>query len=116
MPYRRTAVTAWSAGVYGWQIMAEVILYSQEKHPQCEELKGALKEEGVRFLEINIRNPEAVSELKENGCTALEPPVIGVRSENRIRNFLTNDDLFWDGALIREAVHDLAGRAPLTTS
>jgi len=88
-----------------------VILYSQEKHPQCEELKGALKKEGVQYREINIRNPEAVSELKENGCTALEPPVIGVRSENRIHNVLTNDDLFWDGTLIREAVFDLAGRS-----
>jgi hypothetical protein len=89
--------------------MAEVILYSQEKHPQCEELKGALREQGVLYKEINIRNPEAVSELKRHGCTALEPPVIGVRSENRIRNVLTNDDLFWDGALIREAVLDIAG-------
>lgn len=89
--------------------MAEVILYSQEKHPQCEELKGALQAQGVLYQEINIRNPEAVSELRRNGCTALQPPVIGVRSENRIRNILTNDDLFWDGALIREAVVDLAG-------
>lgn len=89
--------------------MAEVILYSQEKHPQCEELKGALREQGVLYKEINIRNPEAVSELKRHGCTALEPPVIGVRSKNRIRNVLTNDDLFWDGALIREAVLDIAG-------
>ncbi|MCK9579579.1 MAG: hypothetical protein M0Q92_03900 [Methanoregula sp.] len=96
--------------------MAEVILYSQEKHPQCEELKGALHKEGVQYLEINIRNPEAVSELRENGCTALEPPVIGVRSENRIHNVLTNDDLFWDGALIREAVLDLAGQASPTIS
>lgn len=96
--------------------MAEVILYSQEKNPQCEKLRGALKEEGVRFREINIRNPDAVSELRENGCTALEPPVIGVRIENRIQNVLTNDDLFWDGALIRQAVLDLAGRWPSTPS
>ena len=89
--------------------MAEVILYSQEKHPQCEELKGALREQGVPYHEINIRNPDAISELKKHGCNSFEPPVIGVRFENRIQNVLTNDDLFWDGALIREAVLDLAG-------
>ncbi len=96
--------------------MAEVILYSQEKHPQCEELRGALREQGVEYLEINIRNPEAVSALKEHGCNALEPPVISVRSEDRIHNVLTNDDLFWDGALIREAVLDLAARSSPTIS
>jgi len=90
--------------------MAEVIVYSQEKHPQCEELKGALREQGVSYREINIRNPEAVIALREQGCTALEPPIISVRSENRIQNVLTNDDLFWDGTLIHEAVLDLAGQ------
>ncbi|NMB78882.1 MAG: hypothetical protein GYA23_07275 [Methanomicrobiales archaeon] len=87
--------------------MAEVILYSQEKHPQCEVLKGALREQGVPYQEINIRTPEAVSELKRHGCLALEPPVIGVRMQDRFANVLTNDDLFWDGNLIREAVRDL---------
>jgi glutaredoxin len=90
--------------------MAEVIVYYQEKHPQCEELKGALREQGVSYREINIRNPEAVVALREQGCNALEPPVISVRSGNCIQDVLTNDDLFWDGALIREAVLDLAGK------
>ncbi|PKL65444.1 MAG: hypothetical protein CVV32_03000 [Methanomicrobiales archaeon HGW-Methanomicrobiales-3] len=90
--------------------MAEVIVYSQKEHPQCEELKGVLREQGVSYREINIHNPEAVIALKEQGCTALEPPVISVRSGNRIQNVLTNDDLFWDGTLIREAVLDLAGK------
>jgi hypothetical protein len=89
--------------------MAELILYSKEKHPQCEQLKGALREQGVSYEEINIQNPDAVSELRQHGCHALEPPVIGVRIGNHIRNLLTNDDLFWDGNLVREAVLDLAG-------
>jgi hypothetical protein len=89
--------------------MAEVILYSKDKNPQCEELKGALQEVGVCYREINILTPEAVRELKNHGCTALEPPVICVSCGNHIRSFLTNDDLFWDGTLIREAVLDLTG-------
>ena len=76
---------------------------------------GALREQGVLYREINIRNPEAVIALKEQGCNALEPPVISVRSGNRIQHVLTNDDLFWDGALIREAVLDLAGHTSPTT-
>ncbi len=91
--------------------MAEVILYSQEKNPQCEELKGVLDQQGVLYREINIRNPDAIRVLRQHGCNALEPPVIGVSYGNRIRNLLTNDDLFWDGALVREAVLDLAGGA-----
>ena len=89
--------------------MTEVILYSQERHPQCEELKGALRKEGVSYREVDIHDPNAVNELRQLGCHALEPPVIGVRHKDRIHNVLTNDDLFWDGALIREAVLDLAG-------
>jgi hypothetical protein len=89
--------------------MTEVILYSQEKNRQCEELKGVLQQQGVPYREINIRNPDAIRELRMHGCAALEPPVIGVSCGNRIRNLLTNDDLFWDGALVREAVLDLAG-------
>ncbi len=88
--------------------MAEIIVYSQEQHPQCEVLKGALREEGVTYREIDIRNPEAICELKQHGCRALEPPVISVRHDNRIGSLLTNDDLFWDGSLIREAVLDIA--------
>jgi hypothetical protein len=88
-----------------------VILYSQEKNPQCEELKGALMEMGVAYREANIRNPDVIIELKGYGCYSLEPPVIGLRLDNRIRNFLTNDDLFWDGTLVREAVLDLVGRS-----
>jgi len=88
--------------------MAEVILYSLERNVQCEELKGALRQQGVQYREINIRNPAVIRELRMHGCSALEPPVIGVRRGNRIQCFLTNDDLFWDGTLVCEAVHDLA--------
>ena len=86
-----------------------MIVYSQSDHLQCEVLKGALEEQGVPYREIDIRDPAAVRELQNNGCHALEPPVIGVRHKDRICPILTNDDLFWDGRLVREAVLDLAG-------
>jgi hypothetical protein len=87
--------------------MAELIVYSREKNPQCEELKEVLDEGGVRYHEVDIRNPEAITELRKNGCYALEPPVLQVVHASRSHQLLTNDDLFWDGRLIREAVMDV---------
>jgi hypothetical protein len=87
--------------------MTELIVYSREKNPQCEELKDALKEGGVHYQEVDIRNPAAITELRKNGCLALEPPVLQVIHASRSQRLFTNDDLFWDGQLIREAVRDL---------
>lgn len=87
--------------------MNELIVYSTEKHPQCEELKDVLNEGGVRYHEVDIRNPRAITELRKNGCFALEPPVIEIVHATRSQRFLKNDDLFWDGRLIREAVVDV---------
>ena len=87
--------------------MTELIVYSKEKNLQCEELKDALKEVGVHYQEVDIRNPEAITELRKNGCFALEPPVLQVVHTSRSQRLLTNDDLFWDGQLIREAVMDV---------
>ena len=87
--------------------MTELIVYSREKHVQCEELKDALNEVGVHYQEVDIRNPEAITELRKNGCFALEPPVLRVVHASRPQRLFTNDDLFWDGHLIREAVMDM---------
>jgi hypothetical protein len=87
--------------------MGELIVYFKGKNPQCEKLKDALKEGGVHYQEIDIRNPEAITELRKNGCLALEPPVIQVVHSSRSQRFFKNDDLFWDGQLIREAVMDV---------
>jgi hypothetical protein len=87
--------------------MTELIVYSKAKNPQCEELKDALDEGGVHYHEVDIRNPEAITELRKNGCYALEPPVLQGVHASRSQQLLTNDHLFWDGQLIREAVMDV---------
>jgi hypothetical protein len=87
--------------------MTELIVYSTEKHLQCEKLKDVLKEAGAHYHEVDIRNPEAITELRKNGCFALEPPVLRVVHASRSERLFTNDDLFWDGQLIREAVMDV---------
>jgi hypothetical protein len=87
--------------------MDALIVYSSEKNRLCEELKGALNEQGIKYKEISIQNPDAISTLRNNGCFSMEPPVIQVNSGQMKMNFFTNDDLFWDGKLVREAVADL---------
>jgi hypothetical protein len=87
--------------------MDALIVYSSEKNRLCEELTGALDEQGIKYKEICIRNPEAISTLQSNGCFSMEPPVIQVIYGQLKMNFFKNDDLFWDGKLVREAVADL---------
>ena len=87
--------------------MTELFVYFKEKNPECEELKYALKEGGVQFHEIDICNPEAITDLRKNGCLALEPPVIQVVHSSRTPRFFKNDDLFCEGQLIRETMMDV---------
>lgn len=87
--------------------MTELIVYSREKNPQCEELKDALKEVGIPYHEIDIRKPAVMTELRKNGCHSLEPPVIKVVHTRSLQQFFKNDDLFWDGQLVREVVMDV---------
>ena len=88
--------------------MDKLIVYSSEKNRLCEELKGALNAQKIHYREIDIRNPEAIRTLIRNGCRSLEPPVLQVIHGQMKVNFFTNDDLFWDGKLVREAIVDLA--------
>jgi glutaredoxin len=87
--------------------MTELIVYSKEKNPQCDELKGVLNEVGIPYHEVDIRKPEVIMELRENGCHSLEPPVIKVVHTRSMQQFFKNDDLFWDGQLVREAILDV---------
>ena len=88
--------------------MPELIVCSKEKHPLCEELTGALREQGIPYREIDICRQDVISDLKSRGCTALEPPILLVSLQGKTIQFFTNDDLFWDGRLIWEAILDIA--------
>ena len=92
--------------------MTELIVYSRDKNPQCDALKGVLNEVGIPYNEVDIRKPEAIRELRNNGCHALEPPVIKVVHSRTTHQFLKNDDLFWDGQLVREAILDVMHSMP----
>ena len=86
----------------------ELIVCSEVEDLFSVELKSVLDEQGIPYREVDIRLPGVRQELKSRGCTALEPPVLLVSRGHRDLRFFTNDDLFWDGKLVREAVFDLA--------
>jgi hypothetical protein len=87
--------------------MTKLIIYSKEKNPQCEELKDALNQVGITYHEIDIQKPEAITELRINGCFELEPPVLQVVQDKKSQWFFKNSDLFGNGRLIREAMTDV---------
>ncbi len=88
--------------------MPDLIVYSKEKNLLCEELTCVLREQGIPYREIDIRRHDVIKELRNRGCTALEPPVLQVSHGTKTTRFFTSDDLFWDGQLVREAVLDVA--------
>jgi hypothetical protein len=48
-----------------------------------------------------------ITELRKNGCLSLDPPVIRIVHTRDLPRFFKNDDLFWDGLLVREAFMDV---------
>jgi hypothetical protein len=95
------------ANIRRWKPVDALIVYSSKNHRPCDELKNALNEMGIRYREISIRDPDAVTTIRNNGCLSMEPPVIQVIYGQMKMNFFKTDDLFWDGKLIRKAVVDL---------
>ncbi len=87
--------------------MTKLIVYSKEKNLLCERLKDALKNIGIPYHEIDIRNPEAIRELRKNGCFAVEPPVLQVVQDKSSQWFFKNDDLFCEGRLMGEVMKDI---------
>jgi hypothetical protein len=87
--------------------MDALIIYASKNNLPSEVLKRSLKEQGIKYKEINIQNPEAITTIRNNGCLSMEPPVIQVIYGQMKMNFFKNDDLFWDGKLVRDAVIDL---------
>lgn len=62
--------------------MDNVIVYSAPNCYKCEQLKSKLKQKGVEFNEINVKdsvNSETLSLLKEKGFREL--PVVGYNNE-----------------------------------
>jgi glutaredoxin len=64
-------------------------VYSTKSCPKCEHLKKALAKTGVKFENLDMATPEALTELRVNGVFTLSAPVLQVDER-----FYTVDDLF----------------------
>ncbi|NPV62897.1 MAG: NrdH-redoxin [Methanotrichaceae archaeon] len=78
-------------------------VYSTFTCPKCEQLKKALAEAKIRYDNMDMASPEALTELRVNGVFTLSAPVLQV--EDR---FYTVDDLF-DGDRMKNLAGILKG-------
>jgi glutaredoxin len=77
----------------------QIIVYSLEYCPHCEELKEYLKKNKILFSEQDMSTAESLTELRVNGIFVNEAPVIQKDSD-----FLTTDELFSGGKLNSECI------------
>ncbi|HMK15798.1 MAG TPA: glutaredoxin domain-containing protein [Methanomicrobiales archaeon] len=74
-----------------------LIVYTLENCPNCEMLKEYLKSRKVGYLEKDMSSAESLTDLRVNGCFAMEAPVL--RKDDL---FLTSAELF-AGGKVRDA-------------
>ena len=75
----------------------DLIVYTLENCPNCEMLKGYLHSRRVMYTEKDMSSAESLTELRVNGCFAMEAPVL-----RKDEVFLTSAELF-SGGKVREA-------------
>ncbi len=78
-------------------------VYSTKACPKCEQLKRSLASMSVRFEEMDMATPEALTELRVNGVFTLAAPVLQADD-----TFYTVDDLF-EGEKLRDLKTILKG-------
>ena len=84
----------------------QIIVYTLEYCPHCEELKAYLKKNKVFFSELDMSTAESLTELRLNGIFVNEAPVIQKDSD-----FLTTDKLFSGGKLNSECIANFVAGA-----
>lgn len=84
----------------------QIIVYTLEFCPHCEELKAYLKKNNVFFSEYDMSTAESLTELRINGIFVNEAPVIQKDSD-----FLTTDELFSGGKLNSECIANFVAGA-----
>lgn len=80
----------------------QLIIYTLEDCPNCELLKGFLREHGIPYSERDMATPEFLTELRINGVFVREAPVIQNQSV-----FLTSHDLFSEGKVREDRMNQL---------
>ncbi|NYT01026.1 MAG: glutaredoxin family protein [Methanocellales archaeon] len=79
--------------------MSEVKVYTTEKCPRCNQLKGLLKSHEIAYEEVDMANPEALTELRMKDVFTISAPVLQIGD-----TFLTSKDLFDENGSIFDNV------------
>ncbi len=83
-------------------MVTKVKVYSTKVCPHCKMVKELLMREGVSYEDVEITDPEALTELRMNGVFTLITPVVQVGS-----TFLTHEELFNGDDLKSEKLKEL---------
>lgn len=54
------------------------IVYTLDCCPNCEKLKEALTKAGIEYYERDAQTAESITEMRVNGCFAVEMPVLQI--------------------------------------
>ena len=80
----------------------DIVVYSLELCPNCDQLKEYLARSGFSFRECDMSSAESLTELRVNGIFVQEAPVLQVG-----RRFLTHTDLFSAGTIREDRLRPL---------
>ncbi|MCZ7383762.1 MAG: glutaredoxin family protein [Candidatus Methanoperedens sp.] len=69
--------------------MQGILIYSTKNCPNCRVLKQFLENKNVRFTEVDMATPAALTELRMNGVFTMAAPVLQIGNK-----FHTYNDLF----------------------
>jgi len=81
---------------------SQLIVYTLEYCPNCDNLKGFLTKSGYTYFERDLSTAESLTELRMNGVFVNEAPVLQKDSD-----FYTSADLFPAGKLDGEHLSKL---------
>ncbi|MCZ7361810.1 MAG: glutaredoxin family protein [Candidatus Methanoperedens sp.] len=74
--------------------MQEINIYSTANCPNCRVLKQLLEKKNVRFNEVDMGTPAALTELRMNGVFTMSAPVLQIGGK-----YFTTKELFSDNRI-----------------
>jgi glutaredoxin 3 len=88
--------------------MSNIIVYSKKDCPNCDMLKGLLKEGNIEHKIVRIDTPESLTELRMNNVFTMSAPVLQID-----RKFYTIKDMTISGletTIDRDRVLNIIGK------
>lgn len=84
-------------------MIMDICIYTMETCPRCEMLKQFMDDMKLPYKTMLMDTPEAITDMRVEGCFAMEAPVLQLRLGERFL-FLESNQLFPNGELDRDLV------------